>query len=380
MTRATVLIPTHERVASLRVAVQSAREQTLQDFELFIVGDGVSEATRELARELCAADDRIRFFDFDKAPGQGELNRHRALQEARGRFVAYLGDDDCWMPNHLEVLDELLAEADFCHTLQVGIDRDGQVVVMPADLQNPSFRQRMLTDMFNRFDFTFAGHSLEAYRRLPYGWRTTPIEFPWTDLYMWRQFLAEPWCRVKSGNVPTGVNTWSHLRPHLSDRERADELIFWRGRIADPAFRETLWRLIAQRFAAEAVAYEMDLLGLTMSSRAAGEVHEARADELARCRDALAAAQAEQARLQASLVNSEQAQAQSAGSLGHSEAALAAARRECEQGLVRIRELEADCAATSATSTAIVRSKSWRYTHPLRLAWEFARTLAGRAP
>jgi hypothetical protein len=284
------------------------------------------------------------------------------------------------------VLDELLAEADFSHTLQVGIDRDGQIVALPADLQNPAFRQRMLTDIFNRFDFTFAGHTLEAYRRLPYGWRTTPIEFPWTDLYMWRQFLAEPWCRVKSGIVPTGINTWSHQRPHLSDRERADELIYWRGRIADPVFRESLWRHIAEGFAAQSVAFEMDLHGLTMASRAAGAAHEARADELARCRERLAAAQAEQARLQSALANSEQAHAQSVASLAQSESALAAseaaltgARRECERGLVRIGNLEAECAATSATFAAIARSKSWRYTHPLRLACAFARTLAGRA-
>ena len=66
-------------LASLR-AVQSAGTEP-EDFELFIVGDGVSAQTRELASDLCAADDRIRFFDFDKAPGRG-VQRHRALQEA----------------------------------------------------------------------------------------------------------------------------------------------------------------------------------------------------------------------------------------------------------------------------------------------------------
>ena len=55
---------------------------------------------------------------------------------------------------------------------------------------------------------------------------------------MWRQFLAEPWCRVSSAMIPTGINTWSHQRPQLSDSERAEELAFWRGRLADPAFRE----------------------------------------------------------------------------------------------------------------------------------------------
>jgi hypothetical protein len=401
MKAATVLIPTHERVESLRLAVQSAQEQTLQDFELFIVGDGASAPTRELVSDLCARDERLRFFDFDKAPGQGELNRHRALQEADSRFVAYLGDDDCWMPNHLAVLDALLAEADFCHTLQVGIDRDRQIVVLPADLQNRSFRERMLSEVFNRFDFTFAGHTVEAYRRLPHGWRTTPAEFPWTDLYMWRQFLAEPWCRVKSAMIPTGINTWSHQRPHLSDSERADDLAYWRGRLADPGFREELWRQVADRFAADAVAFEMELYRLNASTRALAEAHAAMAAELAQSRDQLAAAEAQRAQLeaslahsQASLAHSKDALAQSQGALAHSQgalarseaarketgAALAAARAACEQAQARIEHVEAERADLAATFARIAGSKSWRYTHPLRLTWRLARRLDRRAP
>jgi GalNAc5-diNAcBac-PP-undecaprenol beta-1,3-glucosyltransferase len=258
MTAATVLIPTHEHVEPLRHAVASAQAQTLQDFELFIVGDGVTDATRALVAELSAGDPRIRFFDFPKGPRKGEIHRHAALQHARGRFVAYLGDDDCWLPNHLETLDALLAEADFGHTLQVGVDAGLQIVVMAADLANPAFRARMLTELFNRFDFTFAGHTLAAYRRLPHGWRTTPPEFPWTDLYMWRQFLAEPWCRARSAMVPTGINTWTHQRPHLSDRERAEELASWRAQASAPEFRERLWRLAARTFADQSVAHELD--------------------------------------------------------------------------------------------------------------------------
>jgi GalNAc5-diNAcBac-PP-undecaprenol beta-1,3-glucosyltransferase len=104
----TVLLPTHERARTLRLAVACVQEQSVQDYELFIVGDGVADATRAAVAELSAADARIRFFDFQKGPGQGEINRHRALQHARGHFIAYLGDDDWWMPNHLEVLGALL--------------------------------------------------------------------------------------------------------------------------------------------------------------------------------------------------------------------------------------------------------------------------------
>jgi hypothetical protein len=191
-------------------------------------------------------------------PRKGEIHRHAALQHARGRFIAYLGDDDCWFPDHLETLDALLADADFGHTLQVGIDAERRIVAVAADLASDAFRARMLTELFNGFDLTFAGHTLAAYRRLPHGWRTTPPEFPWTDLYMWRQFLAEPWCRARSAMVPTGINTWTHQRPHLSDRERAEELAHWRAQAGAPEFRERLWRLVAQSLAAQSVAHQVD--------------------------------------------------------------------------------------------------------------------------
>ncbi len=257
MIAATVLIPTHQHVATLRQAVRSVQAQSIQDFELFIVGDGVTDATRALVAELAGDDDRIRFFDFPKGPRKGERHRHTALQEARGRIVAYLGDDDCWMPNHLAVLDDLLTDADFGHTLQLGVDEQGETVALPAALEDPNFRRRMLSELFNRFDLTFGAHTLDAYRRLPHGWHTTPAEFPWTDLYMWRQFLEQPWCRARSAMIPTGINTWTHKRPRLTDQERADDLARWHSRISDADYREQLCTDIIRRFAGESVTFEL---------------------------------------------------------------------------------------------------------------------------
>jgi glycosyltransferase involved in cell wall biosynthesis len=262
MPAATILIPTHNHVEPLRHAIAGAQAQTLQDFELFVVGDGVGEGTRQLMREIGRSDPRIRFFDFPKGPRKGEIHRHEALKQATGRIVAYLGDDDAWMPPHLETLDQLLREVDFGHTLHIGIDEQGGLRFLPADLENADFRQLMLHQLFNRFDFTFAGHTLDAYRRLPYGWRTTPPEFPWTDLYMWRQFLAEPWCRARSAMVPTCICTASSARPQMTDRERAEELARLRAKFEEPGFRESLWRQAAEALAREAVQEELATLTL----------------------------------------------------------------------------------------------------------------------
>ena len=233
--------------------------------------------------ELSASDRRIRFFDFPKGPRKGEIHRHQTLQQARGRFVAYLGDDDCWMPNHLDVLDELLTDADFGHTIQVGIDAERRIVVMPADLQNPAFRRRMLTDLFNRFDLTFAGHTLEAYHRLPHGWRTTPPEFPWTDLTCGVSF----WRSRGVGRGQPYSDRDQYLDPfsvQLSDPERADDLTYWRAQAAPPEFQESLWRLVAQRFAAKSVAFEHGLWRNSTFRHVTGKLRHLRrlADGLAR--------------------------------------------------------------------------------------------------
>ena len=114
----------------------------------------------------------------------------------------------------------------------------------------------MLTALYNRFDLTFGAHTLEAYRRLPGGWHKTPPEFPWSDLYMWRQFLTEPWCRSKSVMVPTGICTHTHLRPNLINHQRAGELSCWRAEVLKPEFRESLCRKITTSFACNLIRQE----------------------------------------------------------------------------------------------------------------------------
>src|SRR6185437_15846190 len=97
-TAATVLIPTHDHGRTLLRSVPSALAQTVSELEVFVVGDGVPDETRELMTELAAADNRVRFFDNPKGERHGEAHRHAALQEARGEIVCYLSDDDVWLP------------------------------------------------------------------------------------------------------------------------------------------------------------------------------------------------------------------------------------------------------------------------------------------
>ena len=126
--RATVIIPTHEHGALLRLAARSVLTQTVEDIEAFIILDGADDDTRAAA-ESVSDDDRVRIVDRPKGQRYGEAYRHEVLAGARGEIVCYLADDDLWFPDHLEYLAGLLQESDFANSLSLVDMPDGRVDV-----------------------------------------------------------------------------------------------------------------------------------------------------------------------------------------------------------------------------------------------------------
>jgi hypothetical protein len=233
---ATVLIPTHDHGRLLSYAVASAVAQSVRDLEIFIIGDGVPPSNKALIAGLVASDSRLRFFDHPKHERRGEPYRHAALQQARGRIVCYLCNRDLWLPNHVEQMLTLLESADFAHTLSLYVWPGDQLHVVPSDLALPAYRRSMFF-LGNRVPLSSAAHTLEMYKRLPYGWRTTPSH-QFTDLYMFQQFLRLPECRAASGKEPTAVTFPSRPRRGWTVEQRVDELERWVRRLADAQGRQ----------------------------------------------------------------------------------------------------------------------------------------------
>jgi hypothetical protein len=236
---ATVIIPTHDHQDTLLHSIASAQAQTVRDIQIFVIGDGAPDRTREIVTGMASADARIRYFEFPKGPRCGEIHRAPVLSEARGRCVCYLCDDDLWMPTHVGRMCEALADADFAHCMGLSVPENGEALVVNGfDLGYPADRIRLTNGNFG-FGLSCGAHTLESYRRLPRGWCTAPAGLN-TDVHMWRQFLEQPWCRAVS--LPfqtvlkfsaTGRKTWSVAR-------RTAELAVWRERIGQPGFAEKL--------------------------------------------------------------------------------------------------------------------------------------------
>lgn len=95
-----VIIPTHDRLPYLEEAVDSVCSQTFRDWELIVVDDGSTDGTSEYLGAL--SDERIRSIRMERSGYPGAV-RNRGIEEARGRYVAFLDSDDVWEPDKLAV-------------------------------------------------------------------------------------------------------------------------------------------------------------------------------------------------------------------------------------------------------------------------------------
>jgi glycosyltransferase involved in cell wall biosynthesis len=226
----TIIIPTYNHEDTIKLAISSALKQTYQNFEIFVVGDGASQRTKVIVDELSLQDQRITYFENPKGDGNGELHRAKAIEKANGKYIAYLGDDDIWLPNHLETLLPYLDEHDFVQTAQATILKGEHWLVYAGDLNNPTVRKRMLTERFNFFGPTTVAHRLDCYQALPHGWRVKPKKIQ-SDLHMWRQWLTYKSVRFKSLHQVTTLHLGSPTRLDMTTEERCKEMQSWLNRI-----------------------------------------------------------------------------------------------------------------------------------------------------
>lgn len=237
----TILAPVNRPPDLLPFAIRSVLGQTRQDFELLIICDGAPPATAAAARAFEAEDRRIRAFVHPKGERHGEAYRHLALQAARGRIVCQIGDDDLWFPNHLAEVALLMVQADLGATVPLFLNAEGCPRLHFADLADPTVQRRMVESRSNVFGPTPSAYRLATYRSLPVGWSPAP-EGMWTDLFMWRKFLALPGIQCATRFVATAMTFPQGLRKDWPLERRREEIAAWAAQVESPDVRERIWR------------------------------------------------------------------------------------------------------------------------------------------
>ena len=126
---ASVIMPVYNVEAYLRTSLDSVLGQTLDRIEVICVDDGSTDGSLSILNEYAMRDNRIIILRQENQ-GAG-VARNRALDIARGEWVAFLDPDDCYPAK--ETLDHLVTAAkehfvDICGGSLRTINTAGQVV------------------------------------------------------------------------------------------------------------------------------------------------------------------------------------------------------------------------------------------------------------
>lgn len=97
--RVSVVIPTHNRAELVVRAIRSVLTQTVDDLELIVVDDASKDNTPAAIAQI--DDARLMFVRLAKN-GRQSRALNEGIGRARGEWVAFLDDDDEWLPNKLE--------------------------------------------------------------------------------------------------------------------------------------------------------------------------------------------------------------------------------------------------------------------------------------
>lgn len=95
----TVVIPTHNRSDLLPRAIRSVLGQTYKNLECIVVDDASNDGTEQVVREF--EDNRLIYLRHETSL-HASAARNSGIKKARGEFLAFLDDDDEWLPQKLE--------------------------------------------------------------------------------------------------------------------------------------------------------------------------------------------------------------------------------------------------------------------------------------
>lgn len=101
MPAVSIIMPCHNGEKYISDAIYSVLSQTFSDWELLVVDDSSTDGSVKIIEDFCMKDSRIKLFHTEKSTGLPATSRNVGINNASGRFIAFLDCDDIWLPTKL---------------------------------------------------------------------------------------------------------------------------------------------------------------------------------------------------------------------------------------------------------------------------------------
>lgn len=133
-----IITPTYNSEKFISETIQSVQNQNYMNWEMVIVDDGSTDKTVEIIEEVRKKENRIKLISYKENKGAG-VARNLGLQEAQGRYIAFLDADDSWKKTKLEKQIRFMQENKLAFTFSFyeWIDEEGDSLDTLITAPNP---------------------------------------------------------------------------------------------------------------------------------------------------------------------------------------------------------------------------------------------------
>jgi len=121
-----VVIPTRNRSDILLRAIKSVEKQTFTNWEIIVIDDNSTDQTESIMSVMKS--EQINYIRLNKKSG-GAIARNVGIENSKGNFIAFLDDDDEWMPEKLQKQIDFIT-----NDKQLGICYTGRKTIRKGNL------------------------------------------------------------------------------------------------------------------------------------------------------------------------------------------------------------------------------------------------------
>lgn len=110
-----VIMPTYNCAKFIEETIKTVIAQTYKNWELIIVDDCSKDNTEKIVKKLQLQDNRINYLKFETNQGAA-MARTKAMEMAKGNYMAFLDSDDLWVEDKLEKQIKFMNENNYNFT------------------------------------------------------------------------------------------------------------------------------------------------------------------------------------------------------------------------------------------------------------------------
>ncbi|MGE5456939.1 MAG: glycosyltransferase family 2 protein [Methanococcaceae archaeon] len=115
-----IITPTFRRPEMLVRNIKSVLSQTFGDYEHIIVDDGNDPATDKIVESFI--DERLILMKHDQPRGAAAAY-NSGIKKSRGEFITFLDDDDEYLPEYLQKINQYFHTSSEIHFIWTGIEK-----------------------------------------------------------------------------------------------------------------------------------------------------------------------------------------------------------------------------------------------------------------